>query len=120
MLTGERVAQFKRDGFLLGDKVLSDEAVDHLNDEVARVIRDREQGGRQPVLCHNFARAQGQTVWQIVNIWEASEAFHSGSSPSKSHATTLPRSNSFHSGPETQQQVAIGTAQPQKLNSPVG
>jgi len=76
MLTGERVAQFKRDGFLLGDKVLSDEAVDHLNDEVARVIRDREQGGRQPVLCHNFAKAQGQTVWQIVNIWEASEAFH--------------------------------------------
>ena len=76
MLTNDQVAQFQRDGFLLGGKVLSDETVDLLNEEVARVIRDREKGGRQPVLCHNFARAQGQTVWQIVNIWEASEPFH--------------------------------------------
>ena len=76
MLTSEQVAQFQRDGFLLGGKALSDETVDLLNEEVARVIRDRDAGGRQPVLCHNFARAQGQTVWQIVNIWEASEAFH--------------------------------------------
>jgi phytanoyl-CoA hydroxylase len=76
MLTNEQVTQFQRDGFLLGGKVLSDETVDLLNEEVARVIRDRDAGGRQPVLCHNFARAQGQTVWQIVNIWEASDAFH--------------------------------------------
>lgn len=76
MLTCEQAAQFERDGFLLGGKVLSDGAVDRLNEEVARVIRDREAGGRQPVLCHNFARGQGQVVWQIVNIWEASDAFH--------------------------------------------
>ena len=75
MLTEDQVAQFKKDGFLLGGKVLSDEKVEQLNEEVARVIRDRDSGGRQPVLCHNFAKSQGQTVWQIVNIWEASDAF---------------------------------------------
>src|ERR1051326_7805219 len=76
MLNSQQVAKFQRDGFLLGAKMLTDETVDLLNEEVARVIRDREKGGRQPVLCHNFAKAQGQTVWQIVNIWEASDAFH--------------------------------------------
>ena len=76
MLTSDQVAQFQKVGFLLGGKVLSDENVDLLNEEVARVIRDRDSGGRQPVLCHNFAKSQGQTVWQIVNIWEASEPFH--------------------------------------------
>ncbi|HLJ54468.1 MAG TPA: phytanoyl-CoA dioxygenase family protein [Chthonomonadaceae bacterium] len=76
MLTSDQVAQFKRDGFLLGGKVLSDENVALLNDEVARVIRDKDSGGRQPVLCHNMSRTPGQTVWQIVNIWEASEPFH--------------------------------------------
>ena len=42
MLTSEQVAQFQRDGFLLGGKVLTDETVDLLNEEVARVIRDRD------------------------------------------------------------------------------
>ena len=76
MLSDGQVAQFQRDGFLLGGRALRAETVDLLNEEVARVIRDRDSGGRQPVLCHNFSRAQGQTVWQIVNIWEASNAFH--------------------------------------------
>jgi len=76
MLSSVEIAQFKKDGFLLGGKALSDETVDLLNEEVARVIRDRDSGGRQPVLCHNFAKDKGQTVWQIVNIWEASDAFH--------------------------------------------
>ena len=76
MLTSDQVAQFQKDGFLLGGKALSEDNVDRLNEEVARVIRDRDAGGRQPVLCHNFAKDKGQTVWQIVNIWEASEQFH--------------------------------------------
>lgn len=76
MLTGEQIEQFHREGFLYGGRVLSEQTVDILNEEVARVIQDSDKGGRQPVLCHNFARGAGATVWQIVNIWEASDAFH--------------------------------------------
>jgi ectoine hydroxylase-related dioxygenase (phytanoyl-CoA dioxygenase family) len=75
MLSSTQVEQFHRDGFLKGGKVLTDEAVDELREEMARVIRDRDNGGKQPVLCHNFSREE-TPVWQIVNIWEASEPFH--------------------------------------------
>src|SRR5947209_743583 len=75
MLSSAQVEQFHRDGFLKSGKVLTDEAVDELREEMARVICDRDKGGKQPVLCHNFSREE-TPVWQIVNIWEASEPFH--------------------------------------------
>jgi phytanoyl-CoA hydroxylase len=75
VLSSTQVEQFKRDGFLKGGKVLSAEAVDTLREEMERVIHDRDKGGRQPVLCHNFSR-EDTPVWQIVNIWEASDPFH--------------------------------------------
>ncbi|MCS6774971.1 MAG: phytanoyl-CoA dioxygenase family protein [Chloroherpetonaceae bacterium] len=76
MLTEQQVAQFHRDGFLKGSKVLDDATVATLQEEVLRVIAERDRGGRQPVLCHNFSRDEAHPVWQIVNIWQASEAFH--------------------------------------------
>jgi ectoine hydroxylase-related dioxygenase (phytanoyl-CoA dioxygenase family) len=76
MLTPNQIEQFRRDGFLRGGKVLSDQAIAELQAEVLRVIEDRDKGGRQPVMCHNFARDKTRPVWQIVNIWEASSAFH--------------------------------------------
>jgi ectoine hydroxylase-related dioxygenase (phytanoyl-CoA dioxygenase family) len=76
MLTPAQIEQFHRDGFLRSGKVLSDDTVTKLQHEVLRVIEDRDKGGRQPVMCHNFARDKAHPVWQIVNIWEASDAFH--------------------------------------------
>lgn len=76
MLTAEQIATFKSRGYVKGPKILSDEQVDVLRDEVLRVIADRERADRtQPVLCHNMNRDNTAPVWQIVNIWMASEPF---------------------------------------------
>jgi phytanoyl-CoA hydroxylase len=75
VLSSSQVEQFHRDGFLKGGRMLSDEVVETLREEMGRVIRDRDKGGKQPVLCHNFSR-EDTPVWQIVNIWEASPAYH--------------------------------------------
>lgn len=75
MLTEEQVAQFHRDGYLKGGRVLSDAQVGALQEEIARVIADKDKAGvRQPVLLHNM-RGADAPVWQIVNIWEASDPF---------------------------------------------
>jgi ectoine hydroxylase-related dioxygenase (phytanoyl-CoA dioxygenase family) len=75
MLSKEQVEQFQRDGFLLGPVVLSEPEIAVLQDETLRVIEQREDTTiPQPVLCHNMGR-DGRPVWQIVNIWEASEPF---------------------------------------------
>lgn len=76
MLTSDQVAQFQRDGFLLGPMVLSEAEVETLQAETLRVIDQREDSGvPQPVLCHNMNGDPNRAVWQIVNIWEASAPF---------------------------------------------
>lgn len=75
MLTETQVAEFQANGFLKSRRVLDGAQVDELREELARVIRDRDQGGRQPVLCRNLTGADASPVWQVVNIWEASEPF---------------------------------------------
>lgn len=75
MLSAEQVEQFKRDGYLRGGKVLTDEQVRVLQDEVGRVIETFGGGGPQPVLCRNLSGQDNRPVWQIVNIWEASDPF---------------------------------------------
>jgi phytanoyl-CoA hydroxylase len=74
MLTAEQIKTFSRDGYLKGGKVVSDDEVEVLRAEVLRVIDERDAGGRQPVLCRNMGKSEAP-VWQIVNIWEASDAF---------------------------------------------
>jgi phytanoyl-CoA hydroxylase len=76
MLTPAQVSEFKSQGYLRGNTVLTDEQVEVLRGEVERVIeqRDREDV-KQPVMCHNFSKVAGTTVWQIVNIWEASAPY---------------------------------------------
>jgi ectoine hydroxylase-related dioxygenase (phytanoyl-CoA dioxygenase family) len=54
--------------------VLGDEAVEELRAELADVIEHHEARERKPVLCHNMS-ANEAPVWQIVNIWEASDSF---------------------------------------------
>ena len=75
MLSSEQVEQFKRDGYLRGGKVLDDDQVRVLQDEVGRVIEEFGGSGPQPVLCRNLSGHDNRPVWQIVNIWEASDPF---------------------------------------------
>lgn len=76
MLTPQQVAQFHRDGFLLGDKILSDEQVERLRADLTRVLDDRDRKDvKQPVLLRNLKAGSDDPIWQIVNIWEASDAF---------------------------------------------
>lgn len=76
MLSKEQVEQFHRDGFLLGPVVLSVAEVEALQNETLRVIDQRNDPSiPQPVLCHNMTGKEDRPVWQIVNIWEASEPF---------------------------------------------
>lgn len=75
MLSREKIQAFHRDGFVLGEQVLNDAEVDELREEMQRVIRDSGDASKpQPVLCRNLAGG-GAEIWQIVNIWEASDAF---------------------------------------------
>ena len=74
MLNEQQVQQFHRDGFLLGPRILDDQQVDALRDELARVIHDKDNPAvPQPVMINNMGG--DMPVWQIVNIWEASEPY---------------------------------------------
>lgn len=75
MLSTEQVAHFQKHGYVLGNRVLTDEQVEVLRAETLRVIDEREDKSKaQPVLCHNMGKPEAP-VWQIVNIWMASPAF---------------------------------------------
>jgi ectoine hydroxylase-related dioxygenase (phytanoyl-CoA dioxygenase family) len=77
MLTEQQIAEFKVNGFVNGGRVLTDEEVEALRSEVMRVIEERDRTDiTQPVLVRNLARDENTPVWQIVNIWQASEPFH--------------------------------------------
>ena len=76
MLTQEQVQQFQRDGYLRGDRVLSDEQVEELRGETERVIAQRDRADvTQPVMLHNFTGNADAPVWQVVDIWKASAPF---------------------------------------------
>jgi phytanoyl-CoA hydroxylase len=76
MLTAEQLEQFRRSGFVNGGPVLEDSAVAKLQEEVLRVIDDRENASvPQPVRVANLSSDAEHPIWQIVNIWQASPAF---------------------------------------------
>lgn len=77
MLSKTQLSAFQDRGFVLGNKVLTDEQVGVLQQEVERVIRDRENKDvRQPVCLGNISRTPDTVIWQIVNIWQASDPFY--------------------------------------------
>ncbi len=77
MLNQNQVDTFRQKGFLLGNRVLSDAQVDELRSELARVIDNYEKPEvPQPVRIANLGGKEESPVWQIVNIWEASAAYH--------------------------------------------
>ena len=76
MLCEEQVQEFRDRGFVLGDRVLDDAQVDELQAELERVLTATDLPvGRRPVRCSDLSRNEGRPVWQIVNIWQASDAF---------------------------------------------
>ncbi len=75
MLTQHQIDQFHRDGYLRGGCVVEDKQVEALQDEIARVIEQKDNPNvAQPVLLHNMGNDDA-AIWQIVNIWEASKPF---------------------------------------------
>jgi phytanoyl-CoA hydroxylase len=76
MLSPAQIEQFHRDGFLNGGPALTDEQVERMRAELARVIADKDRPDvRQPVLLRNLSANANTPVWQVVNIWEASPAY---------------------------------------------
>jgi phytanoyl-CoA hydroxylase len=70
-----QVRQYVETGFCPGQQVLSNSEVEELRGELLRVIDDRDKDVPQPVQLGNLSRDPSATVWQIVNIWQASEPF---------------------------------------------
>lgn len=76
MLTEAQVGEFDEKGFLNGGLVLDGDQVEVLRRELARVIDNRDNADTtQPLLQRNATSAPNKLVWQIVNIWEVSDAF---------------------------------------------
>lgn len=75
MLTPEQIDQFRRNGYLKSSRILSDQQVEALQEEMTRVIANAgNEEAPQPVLLHNMG-GSAAPIWQIVNIWEVSEPF---------------------------------------------
>src|SRR3954470_23222057 len=67
--------RFARDGFAKGPKIVSDAHLEELRTELDRVIAQQGVAGvPQPGGIHNIGK-DGHPLWQIVNIWLASDAF---------------------------------------------
>ncbi|MBT3601462.1 MAG: phytanoyl-CoA dioxygenase family protein [Candidatus Latescibacteria bacterium] len=76
MLTDEQVNAFQKNGYLNGGMVLDDAQVEVLRLELARVIAEKDREDViQPVSLKNLRGDDSAPVWQIVNIWEASDPF---------------------------------------------
>lgn len=81
MLSSAQVEQFQRDGCLVAGRVIDDAELEELRGELQRIIaagpEEMARQARRPVLFRNLNPGQSgkQAVWQIVNIWEASDAF---------------------------------------------
>ncbi|HVF10765.1 MAG TPA: phytanoyl-CoA dioxygenase family protein [Abditibacteriaceae bacterium] len=75
MLTASQVAAFKANGFLNGGHVIGDAEVETLRAELTRVIEHQDTLERKPVRITNLSGHDQSPVWQIVNIWEASDAY---------------------------------------------
>ena len=79
MLNVDQIQDFQKDGFLLGDRILDDDQVEELREELDRVIAE---GPEEPDLSQskatriaNLGGNPDTPVWQIVNMWQASETF---------------------------------------------
>ncbi|HZU72299.1 MAG TPA: phytanoyl-CoA dioxygenase family protein [Acidimicrobiales bacterium] len=79
-LTPGAVADFHRDGFLLGEAVLDWARMEELRGEIDRVIAEAgddppSYAADKPPFITNLSGRTEHPVWQVVNIWSASDAF---------------------------------------------
>lgn len=75
-LIAEQVALYRRNGFVNAGQVVTPEQVDSLRSELERVMRDHQDESKpQPLRLSNLTGDPSKPVWQIVNIWQGSEAF---------------------------------------------
>lgn len=75
-LTERQVAAYQRDGYLDGGPLLTVAEVEELRTELDRVIADRARTDTvQPEHIADISHDPASTVWQVVNIWQASPAF---------------------------------------------
>src|SRR5438552_2362153 len=75
MLSEQQLAQFDREGFLNAGQVLTEAQCDELNDELTRVMRDKDLKDVAQPVCISSWNTNGKVIWQIVNIYDASEPF---------------------------------------------
>lgn len=75
LLTQDQVTSFKKNGYVLGGQLLSEDQVETLRDEMERVIRDKDKTDVAQPLCLQNIGNSDKPIWQIVNIWQASLAF---------------------------------------------
>lgn len=81
MLNEQQLRDFHQNGFVRGNKVLTDDQVEVLRAEMVRVTDEHGENARSaatsppPLLIANLKKNAEHPVWQIVNIWEASGAY---------------------------------------------
>jgi len=82
VLSSEQVARFDADGFLNAGPLLEQNEVEELLDELDRILETGPDGfaeGEPMSVAFRDLVGEGSVsehpVWQIVNIWEALEAF---------------------------------------------
>ncbi len=90
MLSKLQIEQFNRDGFLNGGRILDQAALEELGDDLQRILNigpdGFQPGDKRPVIFRDLnaggyekdngiTRTSQTPVWQIINIWEASEVF---------------------------------------------
>jgi phytanoyl-CoA hydroxylase len=82
MLAASQIEEFQRNGFLNGGRILDDEELEELKEELDRVLdkglEGLAEGEKRPLLLRDLKGGEevsANPVWQVVNIWEASTAF---------------------------------------------
>jgi ectoine hydroxylase-related dioxygenase (phytanoyl-CoA dioxygenase family) len=76
VLTAEQIEQYQRSGFVNGGPLLDEAAVTALQQEMVRVIADRDNpAAAQPVLLRDLSTVKEHQLWQIINVWMASAAY---------------------------------------------
>jgi phytanoyl-CoA hydroxylase len=74
-LSPQKVESFSVNGFVKGEKVISDAQAEQLAAEVRRVVDNRDEVNRDHVRVRNLNGNAASPVWQIVNIWQVSQPF---------------------------------------------
>jgi phytanoyl-CoA hydroxylase len=76
VLIAEQINQYRRSGFVNGGPLLDEATVTALQEEMVRVINDRDNPAvKQPVMLRDLSTQKEHELWQIINVWEASPAY---------------------------------------------